>query len=62
VDVYFTTTVKTMTDIWMGNRSYRSARKADEISVTGNSYLADHLTSWMQSSPFEALPPATDIL
>lgn len=62
VDVYFTTTVKTMTDIWMGNRSYRSARKADEISVTGNSYLADHLTSWMQSSPFETLPPAADIL
>lgn len=62
IDVYFSTTVKTMTEIWMGKRSYRTARKADEISVTGNTYLADHLTSWMQSSPFEALPSAEEIL
>lgn len=62
VDVYINTTVKTMTEIWMGKRTYRSARKADDIKVWGNTYLADHLTSWIQSSPFEALPPAENIL
>jgi DNA-binding HxlR family transcriptional regulator len=62
VDVYFNTTVKVMTDIWMGKRSYHSARKSGEIFVSGNNYLADHLTSWMRSSPFDALPPASSIL
>ena len=62
VDVYINTSVKTMTEIWMGKRTYRSARKANDIKVWGNPYLADHLTSWIQSSPFEALPPAEDIL
>lgn len=62
IDVYFNTTVKTMTDIWMQKRSYRDARRAEEIAVTGNSYLVDNVWSWMTHSPFEALPPAKNIL
>ena len=62
VDVYICTTVKIMTDIWMGKRTYRTAKKDRDIVVTGNQYLATHLTSWIQSSPFEALPSAENIL
>lgn len=61
-DVCIRTTVKTMTEIWMGKRLYRSAKKAGDIKITGNRYLADHLTSWIQSSPFGAIPSAENIL
>lgn len=62
VDVYIRTTVKTMTEIWMGKRTYRAAKKDRELVATGNQYLATHLTSWIQSSPFEAIPSADNIL
>ncbi|MEP3276160.1 MAG: helix-turn-helix domain-containing protein [Stappiaceae bacterium] len=62
IDVYFHTTVKTMTDIWMKKISYREAKKAGELSITGNSYLAEHVSSWMHYTPFETLPPAEKIL
>lgn len=62
VDVYFTTTVKAMADIWMGRSTYRQAMKADEISIIGNRYLVDHVTTWMESSIFQEMPAAENIL
>jgi DNA-binding HxlR family transcriptional regulator len=62
VDVFIRTTVRTMTDIWMGKRTYRMAKNAGEFSASGNRHLADHLTSWIKSSPFEAIPSAEKIL
>ena len=61
IHVYFNTTVKTMTDIWMQKRSFRDARRAEDIAVTGNNYLVDNVWSWMAHSPFEALPPAESV-
>ncbi|WP_227367832.1 winged helix-turn-helix transcriptional regulator [Halomonas sp. M20] len=62
VDVYFTTTVSTMADIWMGRSSYRKAKRSKEISIIGNRYLVDNVATWMENSIFQELPPAENIL
>src|SRR4029450_14041706 len=35
VDVYFTTTTRTMHDVWMGDRSYRDAIQSGDLVVEG---------------------------
>ena len=61
VDVFFTTTVKTMADIWMGEYSYRKAEKDGDIKIVGNSGLTRNITSWLNNSMFADLPPASEI-
>jgi DNA-binding HxlR family transcriptional regulator len=61
VDVYFTSTVKTMADIWMGDTTYRKALAAGELKIVGNRALTRDLTAWMKLSLFADLPPASDI-
>jgi DNA-binding HxlR family transcriptional regulator len=52
VDVYFTTTVRTMHDIWMGDRTYREAVQAGDLSVEGELALTRHVSSWLRPSIF----------
>ena len=54
VDVYFTTTVRTMHDIWMGDRTYREAVSAGDLSVEGELGLTRHISSWLRPSIFSA--------
>lgn len=61
VDIYFTTTVKTMTDIWMGEDSYRKAMAEDRLSIIGPSALVNTVSSWLANSIFSELPPAREI-
>jgi len=61
VDVYFTSSVKTMADIWMGENSYRKAMGAGTLTVVGNKALTRNITSWMANSIFADLPPANEI-
>ena len=61
VDVYFTSTVKTMADIWMGDTTYRKASAAGELKIVGNRALTRDVTAWMELSRFADLPPARDI-
>lgn len=63
VDVFFTTTVKTMADIWMGSETYRKAKRDKKISIVGNRYLVNNVTDWMENSNhFSSLPPAENIV
>jgi DNA-binding HxlR family transcriptional regulator len=41
VDVYFNTTVKTMTDVWMGQRTYKKAISAGDLVVTVHAHLPE---------------------
>lgn len=52
VDVYFTTTVRTMHDIWMGDRTYRDARLNGDLIVEGELALTRRLSSWLKLSIF----------
>ena len=61
VDVYFTSTVKTMANIWMGEKSYRKAMGSGELTVVGDKALTRNITSWMANSIFADLPPANEI-
>ena len=62
VDVYFTTTVRTMADIWMGRTSYRRARRSEGLSIIGNTYLVENVSNWMEDCIFQELPAAENIM
>jgi DNA-binding HxlR family transcriptional regulator len=61
VDVYFTTSVKTMADIWMGENSYRKAIGDGSLKLVGDRALTRNITSWMTNSLFAGLPAASEI-
>ena len=61
VDVYFTTTVKTMIDIWMGENTYKKACREGSLKLVGDKTLTRNITSWMKNSMFIDLPSARDI-
>ena len=61
VDVYFTSAVKTLADIWMGESSYRKAQSSGDMKIVGDPQLTRNITSWMANSIFADLPPASEI-
>ena len=61
VDVFFTTTLHTMVDIWMGDTTYRKAIADDQLSIIGPTALVNNVTDWMHNSTFSELPSARDI-
>ncbi len=56
VDVYFTCTVRTMCDVWMGDRTYREAIKAGDLVVQGDAGLTRNISSWLKPSVFAESP------
>jgi len=61
VDIFFTTTVKTMADIWMCGTSYRKAVSDGKLSIVGPRPLVNNVASWMSNSIFTELPSAREI-
>jgi len=61
VDLYITTTVKAMADIWMGKYSYRKAIANQAIKLVGHKALINDIDAWMQTSIFAGIAPATEI-
>ncbi|MBC8339553.1 MAG: helix-turn-helix transcriptional regulator [Alphaproteobacteria bacterium] len=61
VDVYFNTTVKTMTDVWNGLKTYNKAITEEKMVVTGPRALTRNITAWMQNSVFTDLSSASKI-
>lgn len=61
VDVYFTTSVKTMADIWMGDTTYKKAIREDVLKLVGDKQLTNNITAWMHNSVFTDLPSASNI-
>ncbi|MGD2134440.1 MAG: SCP2 sterol-binding domain-containing protein, partial [Maricaulaceae bacterium] len=56
VDIYFTSTVRTMTDVWMGARSYREAIKEGDLVVEGEPGLTRNIKAWLRPSVFADSP------
>jgi len=52
VDVFFATTARTMTDVWMGNRTYRDAVLAGDMRIEGDVGLTRRIGSWLRPSVF----------
>ncbi len=58
VDVYFNCNVKTLTDVWMGDRTYRDAIKAGDLMMDGDPALVRNVTAWLRPSVFVDSPRA----
>ncbi|HEY9549650.1 MAG TPA: helix-turn-helix domain-containing protein [Kiloniellaceae bacterium] len=52
VDLYVTTDLRTMTEIWMGLKTVARARDDGRLQVTGNRKLEAALQAWLGLSPF----------
>lgn len=52
VDVFFSTTARTMSEVWMGERSYREAVLAGDLIVEGDLALTRRISSWLRPSIF----------
>jgi DNA-binding HxlR family transcriptional regulator len=52
VDVYFTTTVRTMHDVWMGDRTYRDAMLCGDLAIEGDPALTRRVSAWLRPSVF----------
>ena len=59
--MYFTTTVETMANVWMGKCSYRTAIAAKELVLVGQQALIKDVGAWLESSIFSDIAPATEI-
>jgi DNA-binding HxlR family transcriptional regulator len=56
IDVYFTTTVRTMHDVWMGDRTYREAVSSGDLLIEGELALTRNVSRWLRPSVFVASP------
>ena len=61
VDVYFTTSVRVMAGIWMGDTNYRKAIAEGSLTVVGPRALVREITVWMGNSIFADIPSAGEI-
>jgi len=52
VDLYVTTDLRTMTELWMGYTSTARAKKEDRLILTGNRQLQASFQGWLGSSRF----------
>jgi DNA-binding HxlR family transcriptional regulator len=52
VHVFFTTTVRTMHDVWMGDRSYRDAILSGDLTLEGEIALTRRISAWLKPSIF----------
>lgn len=60
VDVYFTTTVKAMVDVWMGDSTYRKAISDEDMTIIGPSLLTHDVSNWMEPSVFSGAVTARE--
>jgi len=56
VDVYFCCTIRTMHDVWMGDRSYAEAMASGDLIVEGEPALLRNIRSWLRPSVFAESP------
>jgi DNA-binding HxlR family transcriptional regulator len=52
VDLYLSTDLRTMTEIWMGYTTIGRAREKGKLLVTGDRRIETTIGSWMNLSPF----------
>ena len=52
VDLYLSTNLRTMTEIWMGYTTIPRAKEQQKLIITGNRQLEADLGAWLSLSPF----------
>jgi len=57
VDVYFTCSVKCLSDIWMGETSYKKEIRAGNLKLVGHRSFTRDVTVWMSNCQFANTKP-----
>ena len=52
VDLYLSTDLRTLTEIWMGYTAIAEAKDKRRLTITGNRQLEANLKAWFSLSPF----------
>ena len=52
VDLYVSTDLRTMTEVWMGYTTLARAREEERLTIAGNRQLETNLSSWLRLSSF----------
>lgn len=61
VDLHLSSDVRTLTDIWMGDRTWNAALRAGALRLVGDSEMCRHLPRWLKLNPFAAVKPVARI-
>jgi hypothetical protein len=56
IDVYFNCSVRTLSEIWMGDRTYRDAIKTGDLIMDGDPSLTRNVTAWLRPGVFAESP------
>lgn len=56
VDVYFNCSVRTMYEVWMGDKSFSDVIRSGDMKVQGDPALMRNITSWLRPGAFAASP------
>ena len=60
VDLYLSTDLRTMTEIWMGYTTIGRAKEQGRLLLTGNKQLEDDLGTWLRLSLFAKVGKMVD--
>lgn len=58
-DLSIVTNLRTMTEIWAGDTTFRAAKAAGNFRATGQPVLVRTLASWLRTGLFSSIRPAT---
>jgi len=60
IDLYINADARSLTQIWMGELSWKNAEKEKKVSLLGDSLLKREIAQWLGSSNLAALNPRAD--
>ncbi len=60
VDVYFTTDLRTLTEVWMGDLSLQQAQDSSRLQIVGSAPILRNLGSWFPLHLFAHVRPGGD--
>ncbi len=58
VDLYIASDVRTMVEVWLGDRDLKAALRSEKILVTGSRHLVRSMTDWFRLSSYAEVRPA----
>lgn len=56
IDVFFNCTVRTLSEIWMGDRTYREAIREGDLIMDGDPILTRNVSAWLRPGMFANSP------
>lgn len=57
VDLYITSSLRSMVEIWEGDLGIRSAQRQGVLKTQGNKHLAKTITEWLGINPYAGIRP-----